>query len=298
MNFRGPSKVILIASILLSLVTSGEAVSDQTVETPRLIVSDMTGMLSQGRLEELAHDADIMLLNIWRIWSSKSRIHKFGKIRVEFHHAAKKGARYSIFHWSKESGHFVRTVRVFGVNGQPQQMTHKLIHAAFSNPDKLIRNMMGIYSENRLGNKKSFPMCGFSNDVWVQALLQIDSTIPLDSLGPDHSDWGMEFLNNRPFVRNRAKQHAAYAEAGSFAEYLIRTYGIDNMKKFNRLSRSKERPWNEAFGRSLDILEAGWIHYLKSEFEANANDVLILKRLRKANPNTACFKARSLVPNR
>jgi hypothetical protein len=298
MIFRGPSKVILIASILSSLVTSGEAVSDQTVETPRLIVSDMTGMLSQGRLEELAHDADTILLNIYKIWSSKPSIYKFGRIRVEFHHAAKKGARYSTCRWFKESGHFVRTVRVFGVNGQPQQMAHKLTHAVFPNSDKLIRNMMGIHSENRLGNQKSFPMCGFSNDVWVQALLQTDSTIPLDSLGPDHSDWGMEFRNNRPFVRNRAKQHAAYAEAGSFAEYLIRTYGIDNMKKFNRLSRSKERPCNEGFGRSLDILEAGWIHYLKSEFEANANDVLILKRLRKANPNTACFKARSVVPNR
>ena len=157
---------------------------------------------------------------------------------------------------------------------------------------------MGIYSERLIGNPNSFPMCGFSNDAWAQVLLQLDSSVPLASLGPDHGDWGMEFRNKKPIVLDQSRRHAAYAEAGSFGEYLIRTYGIDNMKKFNRLSQSKERPWNESFGRSLDTLEAGWIRYLKSEFEANGNDVLVLKRLRKANPDTACVKARSLASNR
>jgi hypothetical protein len=102
----------------------------------------------------------------------------------------------------------------------------------------------------------------------------------------------MEIRNNKPIVLHQARRHAAYAEAGSFGEYLIRTYGFDAMKKFNRLSQSKERPWNDVFGLSLDMLEADWINYLNSKRVADAKNISVLKRLRKANPDTACNEAR------
>ncbi len=53
------------------------------------------------------------------------------------------------------------------------------------------------------------------------------------------------------------KQHRAYAEAGSFGQYLLETYGIDRIKRFHRLSFDKERPWEAAFGLSLDELDNG-----------------------------------------
>ena len=35
-------------------------------------------------------------------------------------------------------------VRVFGVEREPQMVAHKLTHAVFISPDKLVRNIMGI----------------------------------------------------------------------------------------------------------------------------------------------------------
>jgi hypothetical protein len=286
-----------IAFILLSLLTSAAGKDDRTAETSRLIVRARAGVLSQERFEELANKAEKTLLNILRIWSTKARIERFGKITLEFHHPPRK-ARFSVFSWSRENGRRVRTVRVFGVDKQPEEFAHKLTHAVFPNRDKLIRNMMGIFSENRLGTLDSFPMCGFSTDAWVQVLLQLDSSIPLASLGPDHDDWGMEFKNKTPVVRDRARQHAAYAESGSFGEYLIETHGINSMKNFNRLARTKERLWEEAFGLPLAELERGWIRHLKSRLQADAKDVSILKPLREENPVTACYEARRLASDR
>jgi hypothetical protein len=288
--------MVLVACIYVSLL-SVAAATDGVIETPRLIVRDKAGILSGNRLEELAQEADRTVVDILQIWSAKAGVRKHGKIRLELDRPLK-SARTSVFYWSKDSGRRVRTVWVFGVDGRPQQLAHKLTHAVFPNPDKLIRNMMGIYSENRIGNRNSFPMCGFSNDTWVQALLQLGAIVPLDSLGPEHADWGMEFRGDQPVVRDRARQHAAYAEAGSFGEYLIRTHGIKNMKKFYRLSLKKERPWKEAFGLSLEALETNWIHYLKSRGEVETQDVLVLKRLIKENPDTACDNARSLASDR
>jgi len=67
-------------------------------------------------------------------------------------------------------GRRVRVVRVFGVGNEPQMVHHKLTHAVFPTPDKLIRNMMGIPMEARFGNPLTFPMCGGRADDWALAL--------------------------------------------------------------------------------------------------------------------------------
>ncbi|MGD9033608.1 MAG: hypothetical protein PVJ69_11295 [Desulfobacteraceae bacterium] len=296
MRWINASLVTLFTILVTSCMSTTQILTP--VETPRLIVQDKTGILSQKNLEKLAQDADKTLLDILRIWSAYPRIQRLGKIRLVIEHPPYKNARGAIFYWSIESGRRVRTVGVWGIDGQPYGMAHKLTHALFPNRDKLIRNMMGIYSEKLIGNPNSFPMCGFSNDAWALVLLQLGSIVPLVSLGPDHHSWGMEFQNRKPISLDLSRRHAAYAEAGSFGEYLIRTYGINNMKKFHRLSLTIKRPWEDAFGLSLDALEADWIRYLKSEFEANANDVFVLKRLRKVNPDAACNKARGLASDR
>lgn len=292
------SKVILVTSIFLSVVALAATKDENFIETPRLIVQDKTGALSQKKFEQLAQEADKMLLEILSIWSAYPRIKKLGKIRLKIEHPPIKNARGAIFGLLQEGGRQVRAVRVFGIDGQPQSIAHKLTHALFPNRDKLIRNMMGIYSERLIGNPDSFPMCGFSYDAWVQVLLQLNARVPLVTLGPDHADWGMEFRGGKPVVLDQTRRHAAYAEAGSFGEYLIRTYGIEDMKKFNRLSLNKERPWDEAFGRSLHNLEAEWVRYLQSQYEANADEVSVLKPLWKAKPDTACEKARTLATGR
>jgi hypothetical protein len=289
------ARIILATILFLSFVASAAAKDEKIAETPRLIVRDRTNLLSPERFELLTQEADQTLLDILKIWSTGPMIRKLGKIRIEVTAPPIRNARGAVFYWAKEEGHRVRTVRLYGIDAQPQGLAHKLTVALFPSRDKLIRNMMGIYSEKLLGNPNSFPICGFSSDTWVQALLQLKSNVPLSGLGPDHTDWGMKIKNKEPVVLDQSRRHTAYAEAGSFGEYLIRTYGINTMKQFVHLSYKKERPWKKAFGLSLDELEADWLRYLNSQIKANAKEVAALKRLIKENSDTACAKARRVV---
>lgn len=289
-------KTLTFAAAVLALVTAAAAWAAGPVETPRLLVSDRAGTLSQQRLEALALQADDRLVEVLRLWAAKPGIDRHGKIRVAFDRSLG-DTRSSVFYWTEEAGRKVRVVQVFGVDGPPLGLAHKLTHAVFPNADKLIRNMMGIYSESLVGDPQSFPMCGHTNDAWTQALLELGELIPVADLGPDHRAWGMEFHNNKPRVRDRARQHAAYAEAGSFGQYLVRTYGPGAMKKFYRLSLDAGRPWRQAFGAALRDLEADWVRSLKAQMEADGRPASVLKRLRKADPDAACDQARRLAPS-
>ena len=131
-------------------------------------------------------------------------------------------------------------------------MAHKLTSAVFPQKDKLIRNIMGILSEAHVGNPATFPMCGYSSDDWVLALLKSDSYIPLGELGPDHESWGMrDDGGGKLSILDKARQHRAYAEAGSFGNYLFQTHGISKIKQLHRLSQEKSRPWQDVFGVGL-----------------------------------------------
>lgn len=204
----------------------------------------------------------------------------------------------SVFTWDYELGRRVRVVRVFGSEGQPQEMVHKLTSAIFPQSDKLIRNMMGVPTEEQLGNPLTFPGCGFSSDDWVRAFLKTNSLIPLGQLGPDHESWGMKVVGDGlPSVFDRARQSRAYAQAGSFGSYLTRTYGIDKLKAFHALSSRKKRPWQDVFGATLETLEADWIRALQTSDETNDATASALSGLFERNPNTACLQAQDLAAN-
>lgn len=204
----------------------------------------------------------------------------------------------SAFFWKKEGWRRARVVRVWGANKEPQLMVHKLTHAVFPNPDKLIRNMMGIPMEAQFGNYLSFPMCGFSNDAWVLALRQVNMYIPLSELGPDHKQWGMSTREGLPITLNLSRQQASYAEAGSFGTYLLNTYGIEKVKAFAELSFQRMRPWEGVFGVTLDELEDNWIKTLKAKQKDEKENVLILKKLLEHSPYQARFNAQDLAPRR
>ena len=133
------------------------------------------------------------------------------------------------------------------------------ILATMAIPMPTIWMMMGIPMEIRFGNSQTFPMCGFSNNDWVSALLQIKSYIPLAELGPSHTHWGMKTLEGLPVVTDIARQHAAYTESGAFGSYLLNLYGKEKIKEFNRLSKTNKRPWMKIFGLKLNELEKNWI---------------------------------------
>ena len=198
---------------------------------------------------------------------------------------------------SSEGAESVRNVRVFGSPASPQMLAHKLTSALFPQKDKLLRNMMGVLTEQQLGNGATFPMCGFSTDTWVLAFLRAGIYLPLAELGADHEAWGMSYTGGgKVQVLDRAKQHRAYAEAGSFAQYLHQTYSLDALLKLQKLSQSRERPMREVFGLSLQELEKQWLDYLKGKASASQEEVDTLARLFVANSARACFEAHKVAP--
>ena len=220
--------VIFLAGLSTPTLSSG---SDATVETSHLIVSDATGNLSNEQLKRSADSAQETLNRILAFWSADPGIERFGKIRVVFD-VPRRDVYSSVFYWDRKGDQRTRIVRVFGTDGTPQMMAHKLTSAVFPQKDKLIRNMMGILTEAQVGNPLAFPMCGFSSDEWVLAFLETRSYIPLNELGPDHESWGMKDNGGgKLLILDKAKQHKAYAETGSFGNYLFKTYGINKIKR-------------------------------------------------------------------
>jgi len=284
--------LMFMAGLLTPALSQG---SDKTLETSHLIVTDTTGNLSNEQLKRLADHAQETLNKILVFWSADPGIARFGKIRVVFD-VPRRDVYSSVFYWDKKGDQRIRIVRVFGADGEPQMMAHKLASAVFPQKDKLIRNMMGILTEAQVGNPLTFPMCGFGSDEWVLALLETKSYIPLSELGPDHESWGMKDAGGgRLSILDKAKQHKAYAETGAFGNYLFQSYGINKIKQFQRLSQDKDRPWQDVFGTSMQELEANWLKTLRANGKTREKNVSIVLKLFERNPGTACSEAQKLV---
>jgi hypothetical protein len=293
-------KRTIVVTILVAglLIVGLPQPSSATIETQHLIVSDATGKLSNDQLKSLADQAQVMLERIIAFWSADSGIDRLGKIRVVFD-VPRRDVYSSVFYWEKKDGERIRVVRVFSSEGSPQMMAHKLTSAVFPQKDKLIRNMMGILTEAQVGNPLTFPMCGFGSDEWVLALLETKAYIPLSELGPDHESWGMKDSGGGKLsILDKAKQHKAYAETGSFGNYLFETYGINKIKQLQRLSQQKDRPWRDVFGSSLQELEANWLKHLRTNGKTREENVSIVLKLFERNPGTACAAAQKLVPRK
>jgi hypothetical protein len=292
---------IIRIAIVLSMFVTGlfmpalSQASDATLETSHLILSDSTGKLSNEQLKRLADYAQETLSRILAFWSADPGIARFGKTRVVFAEP-RRDVYSSVFYWDKKGDKSIRIVRVFGTDGAPQMVAHKLTSAVFPQKDKLIRNMMGILTEAQVGNPLTFPMCGFGSDDWVLVLLKTKSYIPLNELGPDHESWGMKDAGGgRLSIHDKAKQHKAYAETGSFGNYLFQTYGINKIKQFHRLSHEKNRPWQDVFEIGMQELEANWLKTLRANEKIREENVSIILKLFERNPGTACAEAQKLV---
>jgi hypothetical protein len=287
--------IVLSMFMALLLTPTLSSASDKTLETAHLIVSDATGKLSDEQLKRLADQAHETLSGILAFWSVDPGIARFGKIRLIFD-IPRRDVYGSVFYWDKKGGQTIRIVRVYGTDGGPQTMALKLTSAVFHQKDKLIRNMIGILTEAQVGNPLSFPMCGLNSEDWVLALLKAKSYIPLTELGPDHESWGMEEkVGGRLSINDTAKQHKAYAEAGSFGNYLFQTYGINKIKQFQRLAYEKDRPWQDVFGIGMQELEANWLKALRANEKTKEGNVSIASKLIERDPRTACAGAQELV---
>jgi len=292
-------ETIAVTIVVAGLLIAGSSpAASAVIEPQHLIVSDATGKLSNDQLKSSADQAQAMLGRILAFWSADSGVDRWGKIRVIFD-VPRREVYSCVFYWGGKDGGRTRIVQVFKSEGAPQMLAHKLTSAVFPQKDKLIRNLMGILTEAQVGNPLTFPMCGFCSDEWVLALLKTKSIIRLNELGPDHESWGMKDAGGgKLLILDKVKQHKAYAETGSFGNYLFRTYGINKIKRLQRLSQTQERPWQEVFGISLQELEANWLNQLRTTAETRAGNVSILLRLLERNPGTACAEAQKLAPRK
>jgi hypothetical protein len=108
----------------------------------------------------------------------------------------------------------------------------------------------------------------------------------------------MEDAGGRLSINDTAKQHKAYAEAGSFGNYLFQTYGINKIKRFQRLAYEKDRPWQDVFGIGMQELEANWLKALRANKKTKEENVLIVSKLIERNPSTACAGAQQHVTSK
>ena len=289
-------RAIALSIIVAGLLISGLSQASSTNrETRDLVVSDTTGKLTDDQLKMLTDQAQTMLESLLAYWSANSGLDRFGKIQIVFD-KPRRDVYSSVFYWDEIDGDRVRVVRIFSSEGTPQMVAHKLTSAIFPQKDKLIRNMMGIISEAHVGNPLTFPMCGFGSDDWVSAFLRTKTFIPLNKLGPDHESWGMKDAGGgRLSIHDKAKQHKAYAEAGSFGNYLLQTYGINKIKQFHRLSHEKDRPWQDVFGTGLQELEANWLKTLRVNEKTREENISTVLKLLEGDPSTACPEAQKIV---
>jgi len=279
---------IACVAIVVPSHRTAAAAGAPAVETPHLVVTDEDRQMGPEELRRFADAAESAYLKALDFWEIAGRDSP-PRIHLELYRGGRRS--YSVFGMERGAWEPRRVVRVYGIR-DPEEMVHKMTHAIFPTPDKLARNMMGIPAEIRLGNLRSFPMCGFPPDAWVAAIRRSGSYIPLRELGERHEDWGMVFVDGKPSVADRKLQHASYNEAGSFGAFLIGKFGVGKVKDFHRRSRGGGRPWKEAFGVDLGGLESQWLASIDRYSETNKELVDSLSRLWSEDPNRACDEAR------
>lgn len=291
MNF-GAILSFVVAACLFG--AAGPVSGEQRTETARLSVVDMQGQLSAEKFQRFAADADAALQKAMQFWAVPDRTAERGKIRLELH-PEYQGRAFAVFQLEKTGGGRQKVVRLYGLES-PQELVHKLTHALFPTEDKLVRNMMGVPTEERFGNPLSFPLCGRSLDAWVAALRQTGSYIPLRELGEDHESWGMTFQGQMPAVSDRKRQHASYLEAGSFGDFLLKRHGVEKVKAFYRASLQNQRPWAKVFGQDLSGLETEWIEAVEEYGRSHQDQVRSLATLWRADPQNACYETQGSKP--
>lgn len=290
MNLRS---ILVLVAAGCAFAAAGPTLGGERTETARLVVEDVSGRLPPAQFRRFTADADAALQKAMQFWGIPERA-EGGKIRLELH-PEYQGRAFAVFQLEKTGGGQQKVVRLYGLDS-PQELFHKLTHALFPTEDKLIRNMMGVPTEERFGNPLSFPLCGRSLDAWVEALRQTGSYIPLRELGEDHESWGMSFRGQMPVVGDRKRQHASYLEAGSFGDFLLKSQGVDKVKAFYRASRRSERPWAQVFGLGLPELEARWIVAVEEYGREHPDEVRSLARLWRADPQNACYETQGSRP--
>jgi hypothetical protein len=281
---------LLLLLVFLLTVTGVSAATPDQARVP-LQIYDLSDKMSGDMYGSLVAKTNMLFSQINAYWSPMGAATTADPIVVEFMRQTQNMPN-SFFFFRNENGARIKVVRVIGGGAAPQQLAHKLTSALLPHGDKLIRNMMGEFSEHEFGNPLSFPQCGASVDEWVAALIQSGDYVSLAKIGTSHADWGMEVINNAPVVTDRKKQHVRYAEAGSFGYFLIDSFGPKKMLEFYQRASLSHRPWQEVFGYPLMELEQRWLTSLKLKMATNQATVALIANHWQQDPVAACARVR------
>ncbi|WP_446688947.1 hypothetical protein [Priestia megaterium] len=129
---------------------------------------------------------------------------------------------------------------------------------------------MAVYLQEKLSpNKKIFPTNSLEIHSLMKFIYENGREIPLKQLTSNTVSHDY-FNSNDKTIANRLLWES-YIEAGSFVEFLIDKYGIENfLKVYN--SPNIQVALNKVYKKSLDDLENDWLSFIKNEVEYPNSD--------------------------
>lgn len=163
-------------------------------------------------------------------------------------------------------------------------IAHELVHVAFPNGNRLLAEGLAIYLQAEIGGNPAFPNFGRPlHDVAIECMQAMKPASPQD--GSQAFDWialaDLERIAT-PNPLALTVGEAAYGEeprgqahvypiAGSFAQYLIESYGMDRFRDLYRLTplvslqsnAGAPGRWTSIYGLTLADLASHW----KSSFD-------------------------------
>jgi hypothetical protein len=179
--------------------------------------------------------------------------------------------------WYGHAGHMEFPAR--RVAARQAAIAHELVHVFFPNGNRLLAEGLAVYVQAKIGGNPAFP--NFGQPLHEVARARLREMVPefapgcpeslasinlaaLDEIatpGPLALKVGQVFYGEEP-----RGQAAIYPLAGSFAEFLIDTHGMDKLRHLymrtplvpHQRCPGPPSRWGDVYGRSLADLELEW----------------------------------------
>jgi hypothetical protein len=179
--------------------------------------------------------------------------------------------------WSGLHGHM--EFPSLRVAARKAAITHELTHVFFPNANRFLAEGLAVYIQAQIGGNPAFP--NFGQPLHDMARLRVRDMIPRfasdtsDCLGELQLGGLDQIATPNPLVlqvgntfhgENAPAQANIYAITGSFTQFLMETFGLDNFKSiygktpFVPLAQDAGSPdrWIGTYGNSLAGLEQNW----------------------------------------
>lgn len=121
-------------------------------------------------------------------------------------------------------------------------LLHEIVHIYAPNNNRFLAEGLAVYLHTKLGGNPAFP--NFGEDLRRSAVRSVSGVKSLGSLNSVRTP--------RP-LGTVMDEETAYVLAGSFAGFLIETYGLPSFRSLYETDN-----YEKVYGKSLDTLETEW----------------------------------------